>query len=155
MIISKIRNELNRLTPGMTFKRYAKQVLYHGQNCGYIEEAGKRKYVLTPAIEKLEHKLELNNFQPNCSRYINNEEFNTFKILLKPFVKNEKGLKTLDKNRNLYYTAGKDAIMILDKVKFEPVVMIVKKLKFPTSEIIFHRFPILRKLIRISPERYL
>ena len=65
MLISKIRTTLNNLTPGMTFKKYAKQVLYHGQDCGYIELAGKRKYVLTPSIEKLEHKLELNNFNPN------------------------------------------------------------------------------------------
>ncbi len=155
MIISKIRNELNRLTPGMTFKKYAKQVLYHGENCGYIEEAGKRKYALTPAINKLEHKLELNDFPPNSSRFITPEEFNTFKILLKPFIKNEKGLKAMEKRNSLYYTAGNDAIMIYDKTKLEPVVTIIKKLKNPTSEIIFHRFPLLRKVVRVSPWKYL
>ncbi len=154
MIISKIRTHLNKLTPGMDFNRYIKQVLYHGQDCGYIEEAGKRKYVLTPALEKLDKKLDLNDFDTNKARYISFAEFQTFKHLIKPFISNEKGLKKLDFKQDLYYSPSPASIVIWNKKTNEPVVQIIKKLKYPTKEIFYHAFPFFRKIFRSSPLKY-
>lgn len=155
MIISKIRTGLNNLTPGMTFKKYAKQVLYHGQDCGYIELAGKRKYVLTPALEKFERKLALNDFDPNTPKSISFQEFNIFKFLLKPFIQNEKKLKKMNlKEKVYYYSPSPASIVIWDKKSDEPIVTIIKKLKHPTKEIFYHAFPILRKWHRVSPKKF-
>ena len=154
MIISKIRTNLNKLTPGMTFNKYVKNVLYRGQDCGYIEEAGKRKYALTPALEKLETKLSMNDFDVNKPRFIDQTEFQTLKHLLKPFIKNEKGLKKLDLNHDLYYSPSPASIVIWDKKTNTPVVQIIKKLKYPTKEIFYHAFPFLRKILRHSPYVY-
>ena len=154
MFISKIRTGLNNLTPGMTFKKYAKQVLYHGQDCGYIEMAGKRKYVLTPALEKLECKLELNDFNPNVPRHISLKEFESFKNLLKPFIRNEKGLKKLNLSGDVYYSPSPASTLIWNKKSGEPVITIIKKLKYPTKEIFYHAFPFLRKWHRVSPFNY-
>ncbi len=142
------------MTPGMTFKKYAKQVLYHGQDCGYIEMAGKRKYVLTPALEKLEHKLEMNDFSPNYPRKINVNEFNTLKYLLRPFIRNEKGLKKFGIKGNLFYSPSPASTLIWDTQKHEPVITIIKKLKHPTKEILYDAFPFFRKFLRTSPYKY-
>lgn len=154
MIISKIRTNLNKITPGITFNKYVKQVLYHGQDCGYIEEAGKRKYVLTPTLEKLGIKLDLNNFSTDKARFITNEEFQAFKQLLKPIIRNEKGLKKLDLHQDLYYSPSPASIVVWNKKTNEPVVQIIKKLKYPTKEIFYHAFPFLRKIFRSSPLKY-
>ena len=152
MKLLKIKTYFDNLTPGMTLKKYAKQVIYHGEDCGYIEEAGKRKYVLTPAINKLEHKLALNNFSPSEARYISHNEFNIFKILLKPFVRNERGLKKLNLiNKNLYYSPSPASILVWDKQTNEPIVTIIKKLNSPTQNILLHRLEFFRKWFRISP----
>ncbi len=153
MIISKIRTNLNKLTPGITFKKFTKQVLYNGEDCGYIEIAGKRKYALTPSLEKLEHKLELNNFNPNYPRFIDSNEFQTFKLLLKPFISNEKGLKKIQL-KNMYYSPSPTSILIWNKKNEEPIITIIKKLKYPTQEIFYHSFPFLRKLCRLSPFKF-
>ena len=154
MIISKIRTGLNSLTPGMTFKKYAKQVLYHGQDCGYIEMAGKRKYVLTPALEKLEQKFALNNFNPNNPRIISLEEFNSLKSFLKPFISNEKGLKDIKLDNNIFSSPSPASTIIWDKRGGNPIVTIIKKLKYPTKEIFYNAFPFLRKILRDSPYKY-
>ena len=154
MFISKIRTGLNNLTPGMTFKKYVKQVLYHGQDCGYIEMAGKRKYVLTPALEKLERKLELNDFDPNVPRYISLKEFELFKNLLKPFIRNEKGLKKLKLSENVFYSPSSASTVIWNKKAGEPIVTIIKKLKSPTTDIFYNAFPFFRKWHRVSPFNY-
>lgn len=151
MFISKITKSLNKLTPGMNFSKFAKNVLYRGQNCGYIELAGKRKYVLTPAIEKFEHKLELNNFNPNQPRSIDLKEFDSFKHLLKPFISNEKGIRKLNLRNYMYFSPSPASIIIWDKKAGNPVVTIIKKLKYPTKEIFYHRFPFFRRLFRESP----
>ena len=152
MIISKIRNAFNNLTPGMTFKKYAKHVLYKGQDCGYVEEAGKRKYVLTPVIEKLEHKLDLNDFHPGKPRYITPQEFQMFKTLLKPIVRNEKGLKEMNiSGKDLYYSPSPASILIWDKQKLDPIITIIKKMESPTKELFLHRYDIFRRWFRISP----
>ncbi len=154
MFISKIKTGFNNLTPGMTFKKYAKQVLYHGQNCGYIEMAGKRKYVLTPALEKLEHKLELNNFDPNMPRDISLNEFESFKNLLKPFIRNEKGIRKLNLSGDVYYSPSPASTLIWNKKTNEPIVTIIKKLKSPTTDIFYNAFPFFRKWHRVSPLDY-
>jgi len=154
MFITKIRTNLNKLTPGMTFNKYVKNVLYHGQDCGFIEEAGKRKYVLTPAIEKLEKKLILNDFDLNMPRFISPAEFDSLKNLLRPFIKNEKGLKKLDLNKDLYFSPSPASILVWDKKSNDPVITIIKKLKYPTKEIFYHAFPFFRKIFRQSPLKY-
>lgn len=150
MIISKIESTLNKLTPGIPFKQYAKKVLYHGQDCGYIEAAGKRKYILTPAIDKLEHKLDINNFDIDRPRKITPKEFNYFKLLLKPFIKNEKGFKKMNLNKDLYYSPSVASILVWDEEKMHPVVTIIKKLKSPTKEVLCHKFPFLRNILKIN-----
>ena len=130
-----ISASLNKFTPGMTFGHYVKKVLYKGVGCGYIEEAGKRKYVLTPVIEKLERKMELNDFSPHYPRIINSKEFQMLKTLLKPIIKNEKGLKKLNlENKNLQYSPCPAAVLVYDKNACEPVISIVKELKNPTDD---------------------
>lgn len=146
-----ITAKLNKFTPGMSFGKYAKKVLYKGVGCGYIEEAGKRKYVLTPVLEKLEHKLELNDFSPSCPKPLEPKEFEFLKKLLKPIISNEKGLKKLQ-CKNFRYSPSPAAIMVWgDNLK--PVITIVKQLKHPTREIFFHRFPMLRSIWRIDPHK--
>ena len=154
MIISKIRTKLDSLTPGMTFKKYAKQVLYHGQDCGYIELAGKRKYVLTPAIEKLERKLELNDFDPARPREISLKEFGYMRQLLKPFISNERGIRKMNLAGDMYFSPSPASTVIWDRRTKEPVVTIIKKLKHPTKNIFYRAFPILKKIHRASPFRY-
>ena len=154
MIISKIRTGLNNLTPGMTFKRYAKQVLYHGQDCGYIEFAGKKKYVLTPAIEKLEQKLEINDLSPNYPKCITLHDFETLKYLLKPFIRNEKGLKKIQLQESMFYSPSPDALQVYNNKGEDPIILIVKKLKYPTKDIFYNAFPFLRKILRVSPNHY-
>lgn len=145
---------LNKFTPGMTFGHYAKKVLYKGMGCGYIEEAGKRKYVLTPVIEKLEHKMDLNDFSPHYPRIINSSELSTLKTLLKPFIRNEKGLKKMHlENKTFKYCPSPAAITVYDNDPVKPIISIVKELKHPTREIFFYRFPFLRKIWRIDPSK--
>lgn len=144
MIISKIQTKLNKLTPGIPVKKYVKEVLYNGQDCGYIEVAGKRKYILSPAIDKLAHKLDINDFELNRPKEINSKQFKSFKNLLRPFIKNEKGLKKY-LNKDLYYSPSPASILIWDKNT--PVITIIKKLTSPTKEIICHKFPFLRNFL--------
>lgn len=147
-----INAKLNRFTPGMSFKCYAHKVLYKGVGCGYIEEAGKRKYVLTPALEKLVHKMDINDFNPHYPKTINFKELNMFKTLLKPFIRNEKGFKKLNlENKSFQYSPSPAAITIYETDSSKPIISIVKELKHPTREIFFYRFPCLRKFWRINP----
>jgi len=155
MKISAIRSNINSHTPGMTLGKYVKHILYHGNDCGYIESAGKKKYVLTPALEKLEHKLKMNNFDPNMPRTINQKEFKMFRHLLKPFIRNEKGIKKLklDNNDSMFYSPSPASIIIWSKRGGDPVITIIKKLKSPTTEFIYDWLPFLRKWHRVSPFR--
>ncbi len=153
-MITKIRTRLNKLTPGMTFNKYAKQVLYHGQDCGYIEMAGKRKYVLTPALEKLGEKLDLNDFDTSYPKTITVNEFQSLKHLLKPFISNEKGLKKMNLQDGMFYSPSPASIQVWDKRGGQPLLTIVKKLKYPTKDILYNAFPFLRKIIRVSPDNY-
>lgn len=154
MNISAIRANINKHTPGMTFGKYVKHIIYHGQDCGYIEEAGKKKYVLTPALEKLERKLELNNFNPSEPKNITKEDFKMFKLLLKPFISNEKGLKKLKLSENLFYSPSPASITIWDRKTVKPVITIIKRLKYPTKEFIYDWFPFYRRWHRVSPFSY-
>lgn len=153
-----IRASLNKFTPGMTFGHFAKKVLYKGEGCGYIEEAGKRRYVLTPVLKKLEHKMDLNDFSPHYPKTIQMKDLETLKLLLKPLIRNEKGFKKLrgfkfgnPATKSFQYSPSPAAVLVWDKETREPVITIVKELKHPTREIFFHRFPCLRKLWRINP----
>jgi len=154
MSISKVTTNMNSHTPGMTFKKYIKHIIYHGQDCGYINEAGKKKYVLTPALEKLERKLELNDFNPSEPRAITKQEFDMFKLLLKPFIRNEKGINKLKLSENLFYSPSPASILIWDKKRNESVITIIKRLKSPTVEFFYDWFPFLRKWHRVSPFNY-
>lgn len=144
-----ITARLNKFTPGMSFGRFAHKVLYKGVGCGYIEEAGKRKYVLTPVLEKLERKLELNDFSPYYPKPLEPKEFDFLKKLLKPLISNEKGLKKLN-CKTLRYSPSPAAVMVWGD-NLMPVITIVKQMRHPTREIFFHRFPFLRRVWRITP----
>ena len=147
-----ISAKLNRFTPGMSFKCYAHKVLYKGVGCGYIEEAGKRKYVLSPVIEKLEHKLNLNEFSSDSPRIIGTKELLTLKTLLKPIIRNEKGFRKMNlENKTFQYSPSPAAIVVYEKDALKPVISIIKELRHPTREIFFYRFPFLRKIWRINP----
>lgn len=156
MNISAIRANINKHTPGMTLRKYVKHILYHGQDCGYIEAAGKKKYVLTPALEKLERKLEMNNFDPNMPRFIDQKEFKMFRHLLKPFIRNEKGISKLklENNNTLFFSPSPASTIIWDRKGAEPVITIIKRLKSPTTEFFYDWFPWLRKWHRVSPFEY-
>lgn len=147
-----ITKRLNSFTPGMTFGHFAKKVLYKGVGCGYIEAAGKRRYVLTPVIDKLVYKMELNDFYPNYPRVIDFDALKTLKTLLKPLIRNEKGFKKfLLPNKNFQYSPSPAAVTVWEKGSGDAVITIVKEIKHPTREIIFHRFPFLRRIWRLDP----
>lgn len=149
-----INARLNKLTPGMSFKCYAHKVLYKGLGCGYIEEAGKRRYVLTPVIEKLEHKMDLNDFSPHYPKTIDFKDLQVLKSLLRPIVRNEKGLKKMNlENKTFQYSPSPAAVLVYEKNTLKPVISIIKELKHPTREIFFYRFPFLRKIWRIDPRK--
>lgn len=151
-MVSSISAALNKFTPGMTFGRFVNKVLYKGVGCGYVEQAGKRRYALTPVLEKLEHKMALNDFEPSTPRNIAYDEFKLLKILLKPIIRNEKGLSKLNlPNKRLRFSPFPAGAIIWNKDSCEPVVTIIKEMRHPTREIFFHRFPFLRKIWRISP----
>ena len=148
-----ISAKLNKFTPGMPFKCYAYKVLYKGNSCGYIEEAGKRKYYLTPILNKLERKMELNDFNCAQPRTIDHVELDKLKHLLKPLIRNEKGMKAFINRpgKTFQFSPSPAAVTVWDKDADKPVITIVKELSHPTREIFFHRFPLLRKVWRISP----
>jgi hypothetical protein len=147
-----ICSSLNKFTPGMTFGHFANKVLFRGVGCGYIEEANKRRYVLTPYIQKLEHKMELNDFSPHYPKPISYSHFEMLKTLLKPFIKNEKGFKKMNlNNKNLFYSPSPASIVVYDKDSRKVIITIVKKLKHPLREIFFYKLAMLRKMWRIDP----
>ena len=96
-------------------------------------------------------KLELNDFDPNMPRHISLNEFELFKNLLKPFIRNEKGIKKLKLSGDVYYSPSPASIVIWNKRAGEPIVMIIKKLKSPTTDIFYNVFPFFRKWHRVSP----